>query len=357
MAIKLFTGTPGAGKTLRSIFEAINLQKLEGRQIFHIGIDGMDEQIIPKAPIESIADWRKLPPGSVLIVDEAHKFLPVRQPGKPADWIQELTEIRHYGIELWLVTQDPRNIDSFVRRLIGSHTHLSRKAGLNGATITEFQGVSEDPTDYHNRQTATQSTWLYPKHLFKVYKSATLHVIKPKIPFKVLFMAFVLFACIVGIPTLLYFFQDKVAALDDKEEVQVSEDKKSAASFITPSPQNSDKIKWETADDFIKAHKPLVVGIPHSAPIYQNLEPVGVPELLCVASGLEGAPDRTCNCYTEQATKIVGIPSQICEANVKQGFYNPYRPKPTPASTLLPPPLGEGEGVGPGGATSDVFGS
>ena len=168
----------------------------------------MKSEIVPASPYP-IEEWNKLPAGSVLVVDEAHKYFPVRQPGRPPQWIQDLTEIRHFGIELILVSQDPRNIDAFVRRLIGVHKHLTRKAGLNGAMVRTFQGVSEDPNDYANRQSSEQVPWKYPKHLFQAYESASLHVVKPKIPkksflrFCSVFPVLLLFPLLFGISDLL----------------------------------------------------------------------------------------------------------------------------------------------------------
>lgn len=333
MAIVLYTGTPGAGKTLRSIHDALQ-KKSEGRSVFHIGIDGMKEDVIPPAPSQNIEEWRSLPPGSILIVDEAHKFFPVRAPGKPPEWIQALTEIRHFGIELWLVTQDPRNIDAFVRRLIGEHHHITRKAGLAGAMVRTFQGVSEDPNDFSNRQSSSQTPWKYPKHLFQVYKSATLHVVRPKIPKKVLFACVLLILALFGIPYLIWSFKDQVSSFNESDALTGPQ--QSSLLSSSSSKKQEEPSPWESPEEFIKAHTPIIAGIPHSAPIYKDLKPVGVPELLCVAGGTLGSPDRTCNCYTEQATKVPNIPRSVCESFVLNGSYNPYRPAPTVSPVQQP---------------------
>lgn len=333
MAITLYTGTPGAGKTLRSIYDALELKAKTSRPVYHIGIDGMNDEFIPKAPIDSIEDWRKLPPGSVLIVDEAHKFFPVRQPGKPPEWIQAITEIRHFGIDLWLVSQDPRNLDAFVRRLIGKHYHLTRKAGLNGAMVREFEGVSEDPNDYHNRQGTTQTPWKYPKHLFQVYKSATLHVVKPKIPKKILFAGVLLLACVIAIPTMLWNFGSTVDGLDEKKQAggtSASSSSASKAAFAPASGSSERTSPWTSAEEFAKAHTPLIPNVPWSAPVFADLKPTTTPDILCIAAGLPGAKDRTCHCYTEQATRIHNVPNSVCESYAQNGSYNPYRPRSTP---------------------------
>lgn len=326
--IRLFTGTPGAGKTLRSIFEALQ-KKSEGRHVFHLGIDGMNPEFIPAAPFDDLQHWRSLPPGSILIVDEAHKYLPVRSPGKPVEWIQLLTEIRHFGIELWLVTQDPRNIDSFVRRLVGSHTHLTRKVGLQGAMVRVFEGISEDPQDPSAKKTAVSSPWKYPKHLYAVYKSASLHTVKPRVPWKVWFAGL---GSLFGIVFIVYAIVKVFSSFGDDAPVQSnpqsSTPSESQSLFQSSSsmPKGSSHDYWESAEKFIEAHTPLVPNVPWSAPIHAGLKPTSVPEILCVASGLPGASDRSCNCYTEQATRIHGVPRSVCESYVLNGSYNPYRP-------------------------------
>lgn len=326
MAIVFYTGVPGAGKTLRSIHDALKY-KAEGRLVYQLGIDGMDEDVISKYPYDSLEDWRKLPVGSVLIVDEAHKYLPVRSPGKPPEWIQALTEIRHHGIELWLVTQDPRNIDSFVRRLAGKHFHLTRKAGLHGAMVREFQGIAENPDDFNARKSSDQVPWKYPKHLFNVYKSATLHVVKPKFPKKILFGLIVLVAAVVAIPLLILKAKNSYMSVNHDEHGQaVSSVSRAEPQPFPPNGGSSFGSEPMDADKWIELHEPVVPFVPTSAPVWQGrLTPQGVPRMLCMLSGYE--PDQKCSCFTERATRINNVPFSVCYAYAKNGEYNIYLPE------------------------------
>lgn len=332
MAITLITGVPGAGKTLRSIFEILE-KKGEGRPVFHLGIDGMKPEVIPESPFP-IEEWKKLPAGSCLVVDEAHKYFPVRQPGKPPQWIQDLTEIRHFGIELFLVSQDPRNIDAFVRRLIGVHKHLSRKAGLNGAMVRTFQGVSEDPNDFGNRQSSQQSPWKYPKHLFQVYESASLHVIKPKIPYKILFAILLVVAAVIGIPTVLYMFNDTV---DDLDKVDETTEK---TGFI-PMGTSKQPIVFSSLKDYVIATTPLSPVAPWTAPIYKDqLIVKKLPGKLACYIGSRG-----CRCFTDQLTRIQ-LPETVCVSLVKEGIYSPFH------DSYQSPSTPGGEPAAPGVASS-----
>ena len=143
--IYLFTGNMGTGKTSRVVSMILNNEdglfkmKLEDgtevdRPLYFCHIDGLDkrkfnaheltEEEIMSAPLRDI-----IPQGAVLIVDEAHYTYPVRAAGRPVPpYIQELTELRHYGHTVILMTQHPSQLDVFVRNLVSKHTHLERKA-------------------------------------------------------------------------------------------------------------------------------------------------------------------------------------------------------------------------------------
>lgn len=326
-SITILTGTPGAGKTLRSIYEGIKLAK-SGRKVYFFGVEGLDVEKIKEiydVEVYTVDDdfilenWRSLPNNTALIIDEAHKFLPTRQPGKPPEWIEKLTEIRHFGLQFILVTQDPRNIDAFVRRLCAEHIHVSRKAGFAGAVVRTFQGVSENPDDYHAKQTATTEMWKYDKKLYEVYKSASLHIIQPKIPTKLFVYGVLAVLLAIAIPTAIYFAFNRVKESAGSE---------TPTSSLSPLRTKSEAIEYKRADldTYIKAHEPLTPVHPWSAPIYEGLQPVDVPRLYCIASGYENTPQRRCTCYTEQVTKVMDIPDYICEHIVKNGQYNPYIP-------------------------------
>lgn len=352
--ITLITAVPGGGKTLRALYEGIELAKA-GREVFAFGIDGLNTEkireiygveIIDVGENWSLDKWKELPSGSVLLVDEAHKFLPVRQPGKPPAWIQDLTEIRHFGIQLVLITQDPRNIDSFVRRLVGEHLHLTRKAGFSGAMVRTFQGVAENTDDFTARQSSTQAPWLYDKKLYDCYKSASLHVIKPKLPKKIIFALIAGLAIIITIPYVIFKFKGMFSDGEKDAVTQASTPKKQA--FDNANEKNEIK-PWDSTEEFVKAHTPLVPVAPWSAPIYKGLTPSTVPKIYCVASGLENHKDRTCRCYTEQVTKVENIPAFICEKIIKDGVYNPYLQPSTPSPT--PTQSGASVDARSGGAT------
>ncbi|HFA1235766.1 TPA: zonular occludens toxin domain-containing protein, partial [Neisseria gonorrhoeae] len=102
--------------------------------LYFCHIDGLDkrkfnarelaEGQIMSAPLRDV-----IPEGAVLIVGEAHYTYPVRAAGRPVPpYIQELTELRHHGHTVILMTRHPSQLDIFVRNLVSKHVHLERKA-------------------------------------------------------------------------------------------------------------------------------------------------------------------------------------------------------------------------------------
>lgn len=328
--LTLVTGVPGAGKTLYAIAKALETRATEGCDVYHIGIEGMDEKLIK--PFIDVKEWRKLPPGAILLVDEAHQHFPQRAVGKPPEYIEKLSEVRHFGIRIVFLTQYPMQMDAFVRRLCGEHHHITRKAGLNGAMVRVFQGVSDDPDDYHKQKSSEQSPWLYPKHLFNVYKSSTLHVVHPKIPKKIIFAAFLLLLA----PVVLYFAVTSVMDIvsgdsfknittggkpPETQTATAGQPMKNQSS--SPFGLGNKKEEITTPEQFVHRFTPLIKGIPWSAPAYVNNNPKTIPKLLCAAIGTPNDPERQCICYTEQVTKV-DIDPASCENVVRNGLYDPF---------------------------------
>ena len=104
------------------------------RPLYFCHVDGLNakkfkaheltEEQIQAAPLRDV-----IPQGAVLIVDEAHYTYPVRAAARGVPpYIQELTELRHHGHTVILMTQHPSQLDIFVRNLVSKHTHIERKA-------------------------------------------------------------------------------------------------------------------------------------------------------------------------------------------------------------------------------------
>lgn len=193
--IYLVTGVPGSGKTLYAVGLIKNWLK-EGRTVF-VDIKGWDHE--KNGTAESPSDWRTTPEGSVVVYDECQGIFPsdgLR--GRPND--ERLTAMemhRHSGHDLLFITQAPTFVHAHIRKLVGKHYHVYRAMGLESATVYAWDGVCDQPNDKANHRTADIQRWSYPKEDFTLYKSATLHTHKFKLPKKFLVIGIVILAFIV----------------------------------------------------------------------------------------------------------------------------------------------------------------
>src|SRR5687767_10170888 len=123
MPIKLITGLPGAGKTLRAVYLARQAIK-QGRPVFVYNINGL--QPFGWHPLEDLNEWEKLPDGSLVIADEVQDVWKQRGFGDPIPPVQALSKHRHRGFDFVLLTQNPTFMDTYVRKLVNGHEHLIR---------------------------------------------------------------------------------------------------------------------------------------------------------------------------------------------------------------------------------------
>ena len=336
--IYLFTGNMGTGKTSRVVSMILNNEdglfkmKLEDgtevdRPLYFCHIDGLDkrkfnaheltEEEIMSAPLRDI-----IPQGAVLIVDEAHYTYPVRAAGRPVPpYIQELTELRHHGHTVILMTQHPSQLDVFVRNLVSKHTHLERKAvGMKQYTWYKCVTSLDNPAAVTGVES---SSWKPPKEAFKYYKSSSQHQkFKKNIPLAVWALVAILgFMAWKGYNVYQIYKQGS----GQSEEVQsVSDSSASEQQAIneTDQPKSPQDINSNLKpEDFV----PTLAEKPESKPIYDNVRQVKTFEYIagCVEGGNSG-----CTCYSEQGTPLKEITKTMCKDYVRNGLpFNPYKDK------------------------------
>ena len=184
--ITLITGTPGSGKTLRSIWWLVNeYMKTDKDTGFRRPIyTNIDECVLEVEPLPD--DWRDTPEGSVIVIDEAQKYWPStgRLGVSQNEHIRALEEHRHTGHDFILVTQFPTLIDAHVRKLVGKHEHLRRALGGANAAHVHSRNEVFDVKDKNDLKNCDHFVWQFDKKLYKFYKSATLHTVKWHFPKK-----------------------------------------------------------------------------------------------------------------------------------------------------------------------------
>lgn len=185
--MKLITGMPGNGKTLRAIYHLVEAKKENDKLVaagkaqprnFYSNIDGVKLDFVKHAE----KDWRQYPDGSYIVYDEAHQLFPATgRPGRADDpIINQMDEHRHRGFDIVFVTQWPSKIHHECRQLIGHHEHLHRSMGLELAGLLTWDRVQLDPYDKAAKGTANDETWHFPKELYQHYASSTLHTTSHK---------------------------------------------------------------------------------------------------------------------------------------------------------------------------------
>lgn len=308
MPIKLVTGTPGAGKSLRLV--QFIKDAVGKRDVFVHGIDGLQpfgwEECDPHK-------WQDLPDGSLVVVDEAWKVWPSRRAGTVPPDVAALAEHRHRGFDFILATQHPTGLDSFLRNLVGEHEHLFRQFGSSVTRVFKWGECHTDVQSVGARGRSDGTIWKMPSALFPLYQSASLHTVKRKLPWKLLAIPVLLVGAI-GMAVLAYASVKGLGAA-----------KPTAAPSAEPTPQrgggrdSSAPLTFSSPADYAAAFTPRIPAHPWSAPVFDGRRPVSEPDLLCVASEAKG-----CQCYTEQITRVK-VPLLQCLRVAREGVYNPFR--------------------------------
>ena len=336
----LYTGVPGAGKTLYAVSNLVKRKDFKDRPIFVDGIKDLDHDKINYFDIpegESIQTWPKwAPPGAIIVVDECQRIFRPRPSGsKVPDYVAELETHRHRGLDFILITQHPRLIDVHLRGLIEHHTHLG-KTNLGLRRKMEWTtGGAKDPESRANIREALISVYRLDKSVYGLYKSAEVHT-KIRTKKSKLLMLFPLALCLVGYGVWSFtgFWgkfsgeekQTKTASTTQTAQAQTQPSTVSASEPVS----NGQYPKAETRlEEPKKQHlseedyQPRIAERPETAPLYDGMNKA-VKAMPWPAACIKA--ENRCTCYTDQGTKIKDIGKQTCLNYVKDGLpFNPYK--------------------------------
>lgn len=337
MPIELRTGLPGAGKTLGAVEELIRLRKVSPeRPLYAHGITDLRDGLAIPLDAEGVRNWKSLPAGSILFVDEVQKLMPAKRGAIDSpQWVRDLSEHRHLGLDFVFITQHPSLIDAYVRKLVDRHVHTVRVFGTSMVERWSWPICQADPNSKSAKKDAEAKTrHTYSKEAMAAYKSAELHTVQRRIPRFV----FVAVAVLLALPLLGWAGYKAMRYAGAK------------ASGGAPSPASSSSVPSSSAgarapmgkEEWIKQQVPRVAGLPWSAPIFDGQKVQAQPDLYCVQyDGDHGGKD--CLCHTEQGTRAT-VPHAMCEAYAQGGVYNPYRQpirQVSPATASPAPSQGE----------------
>lgn len=332
--IILITGVPGSGKTSSLVNMLMTDQTLthyqdndgetKSRIIYVNGIEELklehqpltDEQIKEK-PFQDY-----LPYASLIVIDEAQRLFPPRSSAaKIPPYIESLATHRHHGLDIILITQHPSFLDSFVRRLVQRHIHISIKP--IGRKTYEWNECVDNPDSPTQISRATERQFILPKKAFEQYKSAEIHTkVKRRIPSMFYILGFVLIIVAILGNTVYHRMHERFGKVEESTEQAAEQN------TMQPETQNSTTQSTTQSDTInnslsVEMFVPTIPEKPESKPIYDNVRQVVAFEfpVACIKS------DSGCRCYTEQATLIKNIPESFCEDYLKNGIFNPYKRK------------------------------
>lgn len=341
----LVTGVPGTGKTAFVVNELhTRLEKLKKARkdlptiyqhgirdlkIPHVQVWCHSDQCLACRDVPTaektllVSNWYDyLNPGDILVVDECQRIWPTRGPSRPRPaGVAYMETHRHFGAEMYFLSQDPGLIDSDLRKHFRRHLHVA--ANWKGRKLYEWDTCNEKL----QLTKARERPYKLPSSIFELYKSAEAHVeIDRKKPMSFYVAIGALSLAVVALTGIVWRNLAKNPSVTEQASTQqpgIIDTASKAISAVSP-----------TGPQPFPDFKPEIEGVPESAPAYRPLLKVqSVPTLAgCVKSA------ASCVCYTHQATRYP-TSREYCEETIKGNRFDPYAPPPQMAVTRsLEPP-------------------
>lgn len=319
----LITGPNGGGKSLKSI-ELMHELHAKGINIFAFGYHDLkvpfaDESLHPR-------DWKDMPPGSAMFVDEAQKVWRTRRGNRePPPELMEMEEHRYEGVDLYLISQDPSYIDSHIKGLVHKHWHCI-PYGNKSSRVFCFSECQDNPQNMTKRAHAEFTVWAHPAKYYGCYTSAKFHMDKPKVPWRHhLPKLYKIAAALVLVWAVWAWFQPVES--EELPEGAIAAEPSRGLGFFGGMGGNAPP---QTKEEWIALHTPLDARFPVSAPIYHGQGVQDYPRPVCMASGFDGAD--SCTCLTQQGTRFE-MDGIECRRMARFGpAFDPYRSSDTGAS-------------------------
>lgn len=187
--IRLFSGTPGSGKTLHAVHvvDWYNRHKKPVILNFELNSDMIrypelivtpEDKITPQMLIDYSAYWFQDKPmkegGILLVLDEAQLIFNARDWQFNRPWISFFTQHRKMGYDIILIAQYDRMLERQVRSLIEyeeKHLKVSNMGGFWGVVMSLFLGKYRIYKKWYNqdKMLISQERSSYGRREFELY--------------------------------------------------------------------------------------------------------------------------------------------------------------------------------------------
>lgn len=188
MAIRAVCGRPGSGKSLYLVSRVMRPASLADRMIVVYGMDGLEiphdrmsqDDLLPAKGghyIPSLDFLRGIPPGSILVIDEAHKVFGagsgVSLGADLRDWFarhRHYTDARGRPMEIWVAVQDPMQLTAQFKALVDEWYHFKRGSVIGFKGLSILNVWDGPPGEKGSSRTGHKIVW-DDKSSYRFYKS------------------------------------------------------------------------------------------------------------------------------------------------------------------------------------------
>ena len=177
--IRVIEGTPGSGKTCWTLEMLLREIDRGFYKEFYSNIE--DLKVCGVRHIPPNFDWRTLNPDKskdnpiLIIYDEAQYEEPFMKENRSVknEVGKDLSTHRHYGIDMWLITQSNKLLNDYVLSNTGEHIYMYRPRKKKAVKVYWWSHIQKTFTKATLKSADDEQTWRLNPHMFALYKSTS----------------------------------------------------------------------------------------------------------------------------------------------------------------------------------------